>query len=61
MEGLGSVKQEMLRKQDQCSPASHNNRSLALLERCGTENGYLNEARRGSVRPSGLRIKRAGA
>jgi hypothetical protein len=30
MEGLGSVKQEMLRKQDQCSPASHNNRSLAL-------------------------------
>jgi hypothetical protein len=38
---------------------AHNDKGL--LERCGTENGYLNEARRGSVRPSGLRIKRAGA
>jgi hypothetical protein len=30
-----------------------------LLERCGTGKGYLNETRSGSVRPPGLRIKRA--
>jgi hypothetical protein len=29
------------------------------LERCGTENGYLNEAQYGSVRPPGLRIRKA--
>ncbi|MCX6301845.1 MAG: hypothetical protein NTW82_06650 [Bacteroidia bacterium] len=32
-----------------------------LLERCGTGKGYLNETQSGSVRPSGLRIKRAEA
>jgi hypothetical protein len=32
-----------------------------LLERCGTGKGYLNETRSGSVRPPGLRIKRAEA
>jgi len=31
-----------------------------LLERYGTGKGYLNEAQSGSIRPSGLRIKRAG-
>jgi len=32
-----------------------------LLKRCGTGKGYLNETRSGSVRPPGLRIRRAGA
>jgi hypothetical protein len=32
-----------------------------LLERCGIGKGYLNETQSGSVRPSGLRIKRAEA
>jgi hypothetical protein len=32
-----------------------------LLERCGTGKGYLNETRSGSIRPPGLRIKRAEA
>jgi hypothetical protein len=27
-----------------------------LLERCGTEKGYLNETRTGSVRPPGPRL-----
>jgi hypothetical protein len=31
-----------------------------LLKRCGTGKGYLNETQSDSVRPSGLRIKRAG-
>jgi hypothetical protein len=31
-----------------------------LLERCGTGNGYLIEAQYGSVRPPGLRIRKAG-
>ncbi|MFA5818031.1 MAG: hypothetical protein WC854_01985 [Bacteroidales bacterium] len=30
-----------------------------LLKRCGNGKGYLNEARSVSVRPSGLRIRRA--
>jgi hypothetical protein len=32
-----------------------------LLERYGAGKGYLNETQSGSVRPSGLRIKRAEA
>jgi hypothetical protein len=30
-----------------------------LLERCGTGKGYLNETRSDSIRPPGLRIRRA--
>jgi hypothetical protein len=31
-----------------------------LLERCGRGKGYLTETQSGSIRPSGLHIKRAG-
>jgi hypothetical protein len=37
------------------------NATIQLLERYGTGKGYLNDTQSGSVRPSGLHIKRAEA